>query len=305
MKIKYLENDGRCKWLNKIFIQQLIPLMQKSKKEQNGKKVVLIEDWVSNDGGKVGLDLDWLESLNITVVKSYKDIVDDNYIVVNSGYDSIVDEEKILIEKGIEIIDKPCPFVRKLRHIFESPSSKFQYVFLCEPKHIVMKNYKSIFPEDIIVVQMENYKEKIPELQNGKPLCLVPYVTFIPKQVKEIFDFIENLYNERENELINCSCMWVASKFSPIVEINNLTDEELDNITDALVITTPGSVNKSLISLKMTLEDRGLNVVIISSLNDFKDYEKQHLQSTILLVRSPIPNNAEAPIMEYIKNTSV
>ena len=95
--------------------------------------------------------------------------------------------------------------------------------------------------------------------------------------------------------------MWVASKISPIVEIAELPDEYIEGIKDALIITTPGSVNKSLRSLSLALDDRGLNVVVISSLEMYLDYEREHEEDTILLVRSPIPNNAEAPIMQYIE----
>lgn len=67
MNVKLLKNDGRCKWLENIFLNKLVPMMQESKAEGGDKKIVLIEDWVSNDGGKVGLDLKWLASLNIEV----------------------------------------------------------------------------------------------------------------------------------------------------------------------------------------------------------------------------------------------
>lgn len=301
MKIKFLEHDGRCKWLNKIFLDQLIPMMQESKSKGDGK-ICLIKDWISNDNGRVGLDLDWLASLKVEVFETYKDITDNSYTVVNSGYDSIVNEEHILKEKGVKIIDKPCPFVRKVRTHLETADPNYQYVLLCEPTHIIIKNFKSIFPEDLILVQTENYKERIVEQENGKPLCLLPYVTFLPKQVQEVFSFIEENFSERENKFLNTSCMWVASKFSPVVEINSIPDEELEDIKDAVIITTPGSVNKSLISLSITCQDRGLNVVIVSSLEDYVSYEKEHRNDSILLVRSPIPNEAEAPIMEYIQS---
>ena len=79
--------------------------------------------------------------------------------------------------------------------------------------------------------------------------------------------------------------MWVASKASPVVEINSLTNEELEGIHDALVIASPGSVNKSLISLSITCQDRGLNVIVVSSLEDYINYEKEHEEDTILLVK--------------------
>ena len=95
MNVKLLKNDGRCKWLENIFLNKLVPMMQESKAEGGNRKIVLIEDWVSNDGGKVGLDLKWLASLNIEVVKTYKDIKDTNYVVVNSGYDSRSEERRV------------------------------------------------------------------------------------------------------------------------------------------------------------------------------------------------------------------
>ncbi len=301
MKVKMLKNDGRCRWLDKIFLQQLIPMMQEAKRTGE-KKVCIIKDWISNDQGHVGIDLDWLASLNVDVVENYKEALEGNYIVVNSGYDSIANEEAVLREHGIEIIDKPCPFVRKVRTHLEAADPDYQYVLLCEPNHIIIKNFESLFPEDLIMVQMENYRERIQEHQNGKPICLLPYVTFLPKQVQEIFSFINEEYAERENMFLNTTCMWVASKVSPVVEINSLTNEELEGIHDALVIASPGSVNKSLISLSITCQDRGLNVIVVSSLEDYINYEKEHEEDTILLVKSPIPNEAETPIVEYIQS---
>jgi hypothetical protein len=52
----------------------------------------------------------------------------------------------------------------------------------------------------------------------------------------------------------------------------------------------------------ITCQDRGLNVIIVSSVEDYVNYEKEHENDTILLVRSPIPNEAEASIMEYIQS---
>ncbi|HAT4356448.1 TPA: LytB, partial [Clostridium perfringens] len=291
MELRFLENDGRCRWFNKTFLQELIPLMQ-----LKNKKLCFIKDWFSNDNGRVGLDLEWLKSLNINIVETYNDIPDSTYTVVNSGYDSIINEEKFLKEKGINIIDKPCPFVRKLRNYLENADSNYQYILLCEKNHIIIKNFKSIFPKDLILVQMNNYEEYILKNENGKPFCLLPYVTFLPVQVETIFSFIEKNFKNRNNKLLNTSCMWVSSKFSPIVEINSIPSEEIKKIKEAIIITTPDSMNKSVASLITTCKNRGLNVELISSLDEYISYEEKHKNDFILFIRSPIPNNAEEPI---------
>ena len=152
---------------------------------------------------------------------------------------------------------------------------------------------------------MNNYKEEILEKENGKALYLVPYVTFLPKQAEEVFKFIQDHYGNRKNRYVNLSCMWVNSKVSPIVEMNSLTPEELDGISDALIISTAKSTNKSLASLTITAQEIGLNVVNIGSLEDFMKYEKRHKDERVLLIKSPIPNTAEEPVLRYIKEKQI
>lgn len=301
MKTILLSKDGRCKWLENRILKKLLPEMQRARQENNTRPMYIIEDWISNDDGRVGVDLKWLNSLGISVAKTYMDVKENNCIVVNTGYDSIVDQEQILRKRGVEILDEPCPYVRKLRTIFENIDIKYQYVLLCEKNHIVVKNFKSIFPKDMILVQMGNYKQEIISKQNGKPLYLIPYVTFLPKHVNQIYEFIEQKFGERDNKVEKTSCMWIASPASPIVEINNMTCEQLNGVKEALLIATPGSVNKSLISLIETLEDKGLTVVKISSLSQYIKYSLTHRNETVLVVKSPIPNEAEEPIMDCIK----
>lgn len=301
MNVIFLKNDGRCKWLENKVLKKLMPEMIKSATEKKKKTMYLIEDWISNDGGKVGVDLKWLNYMGIPVIKNCDDIPKcGDYCIVNTGYDSIVDEEKLLLQKGIDIIDEPCPYIRKIRNIFENLDEEYQHILLCESNHIIMKNFKSLYPKDMILVQMDNYKERIVNEQNGKPLRLIPYVTFLSSHIDQIFNYINTLYPDRKNEKFKTSCMWVSSPSSPIVELENMSLNQLEGIKDALLVTTPGSINKSVVSLVETLRSKGLNVVKISSLIEFRDYEKKHKKSKVLLVRSPIPNNAEKPIVTYI-----
>lgn len=303
MEIVYLKNDGRCKWLEKQVLKKVFPEAIKSAYDINGPIKIMIVDWISNDGGKVGVDLKWFKKLGVPAVQSYQDLPkDNNFILINTGYDSIVDEEKALKERGIKIIDKPCPYVRRIRRIFENIDNRYQYVLLCEPNHIIIKNYKSLFPKDMILVQMQNYKERIVKQENGKPIMFISYVTFLRKYSNEVFDFICTKFPERKNEMVNTQCMWADGKMSPIKEIATLPDTTLRGIKYACLIATAGSTNKSLMSLYDTITSRGLEVVKISSLKEFIHFKHSHKSEKILLVRSPIPNQAERPIMAYLKN---
>lgn len=298
-----LKNDGRCKWLENKVLKKLLPEILENNKNPKNKKIYIIEDWISNDGGKVGVDLDWLHRLGVPVAKNIEELPEpQNCIVVNTGYDSIYDEEIDILERGIEFIDAPCPYVRKLREHLITMNSKYQCVLLCEPNHIIIKNYASLFPEDMILIQMDNYEEKIVKEQNGKPLFLLPYVTFLPKHVFSIYDFICTTFPMRDNSYVETKCMWVSSKLSPVDEINALTEQELKDVEDALLVTTARSTNKSVISLTETLEMKNLNVVTIGSLESFIEYLKTCSNRKLLLVKSPIPNNAEKSILEYMKS---
>jgi 4-hydroxy-3-methylbut-2-enyl diphosphate reductase IspH len=301
MEIIQLDQDGRCRWLDNKVLKGLLPMAIRSADNPASKKHYFIVDWISNDSGKVGVDLKWFKNLGVPAVQSYKDLPKgNNYTVINTGYDSIVSEEIILKKQGVDILDKPCPFIRRLRKIFESCDNHYQYVYLCEPNHITVKNFTSIFPKDMILVQINNYKEKIIAQQNGKPLKLIPYVTFIKSKPEQVFSFIQQNFPERDNSYNETSCLWVKSKASPIIEIEQIAAEKLKDIKDALLIATPGSDNQSLKSMEETIANRGLNVVKISSLFDFWRYKITHNKDKVLLVKSPIPNNAEAPIMAYI-----
>ncbi len=301
MDIVFLKNDGRCRWLENRVLKGIFPRMAEDSRMEDGKKKYLIVDWVSNDNGKVGLDLDWLASTGVPFVETYHDLPDNgDYAVVNTGYDSIVHEERLLRERGVEIIDMPCPYVRKVRGILEAADPRYQYVLLCEPNHIIIKNFKSLFPGDMILVQMNNCEQKILWEERGKPFRLVPYVTFLPEHILRVYDFINTTFPGRSNERFDTSCMWIKSPVSPIVEIERIPENLVRNMNSAALISSPGSINKSLVSLMETIKKRGLNVEIVSSLDEFKAFERRHINETILLVRSPIPNQAEEPIMNYL-----
>ena len=53
--------------------------------------------------------------------------------------------------------------------------------------------------------------------------------------------------------------------------------------------------------MEKSLAKRNLRVVQIGSFMEFLRYRRQHKHDKVLLVRSPIPNQAEAPIMAYIE----
>jgi 4-hydroxy-3-methylbut-2-enyl diphosphate reductase IspH len=303
MDVLLLEKDGRCVWLENKVLKGLMPMSIRNSVNPFAQKVFLIVDWVSNDFGRVGVDLKWLKTLGVPVVEKAKDLPPGkDFKVINTGYDSIVEEEIILRSRGVDIIDKPCPFVRKLRDIFTEHDGSHQIVLLCEDNHIVVKNYASVFPQDLILVQMHNYQERITQNSNGKPLKLVPYVTFLESDAEAIMTFIHKTLPDLNTVCERTACIWVKSKASPIQEINQLPAEKLQGVQDALLITTANSTNKSVVSLENTLVNKGLQVVQIGSLSEFMRYQKSHKKSKVLLVRSPIPNQAEYPIMQYIKH---
>jgi len=301
MEVLMLKHDGRCKWLENKVLTGLMPMSIRMAANPFAQKLYYIVDWISNDRGRVGVDLKWFKSLGLPAVKSYAELPAGNdFKVINTGYDSIVSEEHTLREHGVEIIDKPCPFVRRLRSSLETADPAYQYVLLCSASHIIIKNFVSIFPRDMILVQPDNYREKIAAQQNGKPLRIVPYVTYVKRDADEILEHVNQAFPERNNDKVDMSCMWINSKASPILEIEGLTAQELHGVSEALLITTADSRNTSMISLEKALQKRNLKVTRIGSLRDFLRHERRHPRDKVLLVRSPIPNGAEAPILVYI-----
>ena len=301
MEVIYLKNDGRCRWLEKHVLNRLFPDMIESHHSNNGTPHYLILDWMSNDNGKVGVDQNWLEETGLPYIKSLRHLPEGNrFKIVNTGYDSIYQEEQLLREKGVEIIDKPCPYVRRVRRLFENIDDNYQYVLLCESNHIIIKNFSALFPSDMILVQMGTYKEKIVNQTNGKPFMIISHVTFTKKNSQEILDFVEDNYPGRGHVMVTTQCVWADSKVSPVTEINELSEELVKQIDYACVIGTPGSVNKSAMTLIEVIKDRGMNIKYISSLKDFVLFKRKNKDSKILLVRTPIPNKVEKPVLIYL-----
>jgi 4-hydroxy-3-methylbut-2-enyl diphosphate reductase IspH len=302
MEIIYLKNDGRCKWLERQVLNKLFPDMIECYKSKTEIPQYLILDWMSNENGKVGVDLKWLKKTGIPYLENLKALPEGNkFKIVNTGYDSIYEEEMILKEKGIEIIDKPCPYVRKVRTLFENVDENYQYILLCESNHIIIKNFASLFPEDMILVQMSNYKEKIIQYSNGKPFIIISHVTFLKRNSDEILYFVQEKYPGKDHRVIDTQCVWVNSRVSPINEINELSETLVKQIDYACLIGTPGSVNKSALTLIETIEGRGMRIKYISSLKDFILFKRKNQKSKILLVRTPIPNKVEKPVMIYLE----
>ncbi|MCU7905563.1 MAG: LytB [Candidatus Thiodiazotropha sp. (ex Epidulcina cf. delphinae)] len=302
MDVMLLEQDGRCRWLENKILNKLYPRVMKNARDPSAQKQYIIVDWISNDDGRVGVDLTWFKTLGVPAVQSYGDLpAGGAFKVINTGYDSIVSEEKALRDRGVEIIDEPCPFIRRLRNLLEDADPEYQYVLLCEANHIVVKNFKTIFPADMILVQMDNYRQRIVERNNNKPMRLMPYVTFLPSHADEILAFVREQFPGLAHDKLVTQCLWVKSKASPIVEINALPKRQLTQLDAALLITGSATTNKSVVSLVESLEQRGLEVTAVSSIKEYLAYEKAHPEHKVLLVRSPIPNNTEADIMGYVK----
>src|SRR5690606_14711015 len=93
-----LVNDGRCKWLESQVMNKVFPEAIRSAKSPNEPTRYMIIDWISNDNGKVGVDLKWFKKLGVPAVETFNDLPKgSDFIVVNTGYDSIVHEEKALL----------------------------------------------------------------------------------------------------------------------------------------------------------------------------------------------------------------
>jgi 4-hydroxy-3-methylbut-2-enyl diphosphate reductase IspH len=301
MQVVLLKKDGRCLWLERKVLTSLLPMAIKAATNPFAKRLYFVVDWISSDRGRVGVDLKWFRSLGVPSVASCRDLPTTvEYQVVNTGYDANVAEERLLRTNGVEILDLPCPFIRVLRRHFETADPSYQYVFICDANHLLVRNFQAVFPADMILAQVDNYPARIHASQNGKPLRIVPYVTLMPRLGKEVLAFVRGRYPGLPHDGIDTGCMWVRSKASPIIEIESMSAEDLRGIHIALLIGSANSSNQSLLSLWDTLAAKGLRVVQIGSLWDLIRFERQHRDARVLVVRSPIPNNAEGPILAYL-----
>jgi 4-hydroxy-3-methylbut-2-enyl diphosphate reductase IspH len=294
-KFYYFTRDGRCKWAKEQIARQ-IPYVLKMKLSKTPYYVIV--DWNSIDGK--GIQKEYLAKKGIPYVNSIEELPQGAGVAV-SAYDGDPLEIKQLKEKGVPIYEQVCPWIKKLREIFLNKIEGYQYVFLCEEDHMIAVNYRSIFPKGTLLVNPDNYKEKMCGLNPNRPIYFIVYAAFRVKDSQQVIQYIKDNYNHPDNiYYTETICQWAGGKNSVFEEIS----EAYRNINmDEVWVINSSEDNTSVKSLIRELTETGLKYRLIKRIQDIEQIDNNFLQcKTIGVLRAPNPYYLEEDILSYIKN---
>lgn len=288
----YFQNDGRCPVMNKV-LEKSVPEYLIDKKDKEAVPYYFILDW--NVVHHSDVYRDFLRSAGIRFVESIEDLPEGAGIFAGGyGGDPVALEEAK--SKGIPLIDKICPWVEFLEEDIRSVPQGYQCVILIDEFHIVYRNFQSLIPENAIIVNEKNFREKCGELDGSKPVFLCVYATFRQKDFDDVKELIENLLPDLPHKFSSRGiCSWITH--------NSLFDEidyafkELQ-LSQVWVICN-SEYNRSVLTLINEIEDRGAEARLIKRMDDIPRDLPQ--SGNIGVIIAPVPFDKDRAILDAIK----
>ncbi|MCK4797919.1 MAG: hypothetical protein KAT05_11075 [Spirochaetes bacterium] len=280
----FFKNDGKCKWMiNEI--EKYYPKYLRDPIDFKGKKVKFytILKWVFRNNK--GANLKWAEESGLNYVNTI-DELPEGAGIYTTGYDADLVELEEARKKGIPIIEHPCPWVREIRRqLQEMNTDTHQCIFMVDRDHMIYECYHTIFPEDIIIIQNNNYKEEIRKHKNKKPIHLIIYSVFRKKEVKRVINFIRTDYPHPDNKLDGYKktlCMWIRQGLLEEIE-EAVKEKKLDEVW----VVCSSERDRSTTSIISEIRETGAKPIVIKKLEDIPEKIDDNLRVGVLL--APIP----------------
>lgn len=229
-QIYFFKKDGQCSWMTREINESMIKFLT-APVDYEGKQVIfyLILDWISSKTR--GANTQALDEGGINYVQSVSELPEGGGVYI-TGYDSDIQTLEELKKKNVPLIERPCPWVRQLRNQLERMNKDtHQCVMMIDPEHMVFECYRSIIPDDVIVVSNENFKTQLKKHRNQKPIDLKVYATFRKKDAERLVAYInetyphpDNLLNGYKKTLCNWSSQGLIEEISSQCQNRNLNE---------------------------------------------------------------------------------
>lgn len=238
---------------------------------------------------------DFLKSSGIRFVETIDDLPEGAGIFAGGyGGDPVaLDKARA---KGIPMIDKICPWVKFLEQDIRSVPEGYQCVILIDEFHIVYKNFKSLFPENTLIVNEKNYREKCEGLDRDKPVFLCVYATFRQKD----FDNVKHCIEKKLPGLPHKSssrgiCSWITrnSLFDEIGQV--IPGRGLSQVW----IICNSEYNRSVLTLINEIEDKGAEARLLKHVDDIPLELPESGNIGVLI--APVPFDKDREILNAIK----
>lgn len=280
----FFKHDGQCKWMQNELAEEIPRYLYEPVEYQGEKtKFYLILKWIKN--GVRGINFKALDEFGVNYVATLDQLPKGAGIYV-TGYDADIEELAAAKARRVPVIERPCPWVRKLRtQMLASNPDSHQVVVMIDKDHMVYDCYKSIFPKDAIVVTPENYQTEIITYKNEKPVAFMVYATFRKKDAELVAEYINRRFGHPDNILDGYHktlCTWTRQGL--LEEIG--AETKARSLGEIWVICSSEG-DRSTISILNEIREAGAHARIIKDDGDIP--EKVVGDSRIGVLLAPIP----------------
>ena len=207
----FFERGGICETMTAFLQNKTYEKYLREPIDYKGKKTkfYLVLNWIHRNNH--GANIEFIKQLDMNYIESLNDLPEGGGVYA-VGYDVDLEDLNRIKKENIPFIEDSCPRIRLLRDQLLSVNPKtHQVVFMIYDYHLVYSCYESAFPEDIIIINPENYLSQFALKRNNKPIHLLVYGVFRPKEVQQVISHIKDAYNNADNILDSYNatrCCW-------------------------------------------------------------------------------------------------
>jgi 4-hydroxy-3-methylbut-2-enyl diphosphate reductase IspH len=295
---RFFEKDENCRWLRKEILEHY-PKYLYGPVDHEGRSVRfhVILDWVMRENR--GANAQWVKEIGGNVVQSARDLPEGDGVFI-TGYDCDIQERRDLERRGVPIVDRACPWVKEFRdQLLALDSSTHQAVVMIDEGHMVYQCYRSIIPRDAILVQPEDYRERIDrERDPGRALRLIVYTVYRRKDAENVIAHIREFHGHPLNILDGYEktlCVWTKQglfeEMAAVIPAERLTEVWIICSSDA---------DRSTRSIINEVADRGALPRVIREESEIPDSPPDDARIGVLMAPIPMPKKALA-IKETIR----
>jgi 4-hydroxy-3-methylbut-2-enyl diphosphate reductase IspH len=295
---RFFKKDENCRWLRKEILEHY-PEYLYGPVDHEGKPVRfhVILDWVMRENR--GANAQWVKEIGGNVVQSAKDVPAGDGVFI-TGYDCDIEERRDLENRGVPIVDRACPWVKEFRdQLLALDPSTHQAVVMIDEGHMVYQCYRSIIPADAILVQPEDFRERIERLHDGRrALKLIVYTVYRPKDAERVILYIEENRANGANDLRGYEktlCVW--TKQGLFEEMAALIPAE--RLGEVWIICS-SDADRSTRSIINEVADQGAVPRVIREESEIPGSPADDARIGVLMAPIPMPKKALA-IKETIR----
>jgi 4-hydroxy-3-methylbut-2-enyl diphosphate reductase IspH len=291
-QLYYFQKDGRCDFVKRTLKNDIPRYVEKDSPTPEGDVPYYINlEW--NAHGTGGVPPQWLEENKLRYIRNVRELPEGAGVFV-TAYDGNQEELAELKARGVPVVERPCPWMVVLKREFQRVAPTHRCVILLD-QTMLYNNYKSIFPPGALIVSLDNYRERLEQLEPGRPVHFTAYATFRRKDADEVVEYVKRHFPHPEHVFhFQGICGWV-SRQGLFEEIGQAVKQ---HALEQVWVVASSVENRSVKSILQEIADQGARPVVLHAPEDVPQVDES---VRVGIIRAPIPYHREEEVLTTIR----